>query len=212
MRSLATKNSSLSYNWLQRTPVYHITGYKKVTVYEITGYKSICTYMFTVELNKLQQSLRLPDTYLQQSLRRYNIIHHTPQGGIYFIPTRDKGAVMSFGTNSSFDLAAPTFTVEPPYLVEFYNTNGAEIPCSAHGRPSPYVSWVRRMDSLVEDIPGLRHLRPNGSLVFMPFGPEDYRQDIHASVYKCVASNIVGTVGSRDVHVRAGKDTAFPSI
>ncbi|GFY63067.1 down syndrome cell adhesion molecule-like protein Dscam2 [Trichonephila inaurata madagascariensis] len=108
---------------------------------------------------------------------------------------------------SSFDLAAPTFTVEPPYLVEFYNTNGAEIPCSAHGRPSPYVSWVRRVDSLVEDIPGLRHIRPNGSLVFMPFGPEDYRQDIHASVYKCVASNIVGTVGSRDVHVRAGKST-----
>lgn len=104
----------------------------------------------------------------------------------------------------TFDLAAPTFTVEPPYLVEFYNTNGAEVPCSAHGRPSPHVSWVRRVGSAVSDIPGLRHLRPNGSLVFLPFGPEDYRQDIHASVYRCVASNIVGTVGSRDVHVRAG--------
>lgn len=109
------------------------------------------------------------------------------------------------GLLNSFDLAAPTFTVEPPYLVEFYNTNGAEVPCSAHGRPSPHVSWVRRVGSAVSDIPGLRHLRPNGSLVFLPFGPEDYRQDIHASVYRCVASNIVGTVGSRDVHVRAGK-------
>ena len=109
------------------------------------------------------------------------------------------------GSICSFDLAAPTFTVEPPYLVEFYNTNGAEVPCSAHGRPSPHVSWVRRVGSAVSDIPGLRHLRPNGSLVFLPFGPEDYRQDIHASVYRCVASNIVGTVGSRDVHVRAGK-------
>ncbi|XP_055948883.1 cell adhesion molecule Dscam2-like isoform X4 [Argiope bruennichi] len=110
---------------------------------------------------------------------------------------------ISIGNISSFDLAAPTFTIEPPYQVEFYNTNGAEIPCSAHGRPSPYISWVRRVDAVVEDIPGLRHLRPNGSLVFMPFGPEDYRQDIHASIYKCVASNIVGTIGSRDVHVRA---------
>ncbi|GBM30479.1 Down syndrome cell adhesion molecule-like protein Dscam2 [Araneus ventricosus] len=127
------------------------------------------------------------------------------------VPVRYIEGKLRSGNISSFDLAAPTFTVEPPYQVEFYNTNGAEIPCSAHGRPSPYISWVRRVDAVVEDIPGLRHLRPNGSLVFMPFGPEDYRQDIHASIYKCVASNIVGTVGSRDVHVRAGKKLNFCS-
>ncbi|KAF8796576.1 Down syndrome cell adhesion molecule-like [Argiope bruennichi] len=106
---------------------------------------------------------------------------------------------ISIGNISSFDLAAPTFTIEPPYQFgNFYNPKfGAEIPnFSAHGRPPSYISWVRRVDAVVEDIPGLRHLRPNGSLVFMPFGPEDYRQDIHASIYKCVASNIVGILGS----------------
>lgn len=46
---------------------------------------------------------------------------------------------------------------------------------------------------------------PNGNLVFPPFRAEDYRQEVHAQVYACLARNPVGTIHSRDVNVRAGK-------
>lgn len=52
---------------------------------------------------------------------------------------------------------------------------------------------------------------PNGNLVFPPFRAEDYRQEVHAQVYACLARNQVGTIHSRDVNVRAGK-TIVPSL
>jgi hypothetical protein len=50
---------------------------------------------------------------------------------------------------------------------------------------------------------------PNGNLVFPPFRAEDYRQEVHAQVYACLAKNQVGSIISRDVHVRAGKNELF---
>ncbi len=44
----------------------------------------------------------------------------------------------------------------------------------------------------------------SGALVFPPFRAEDYRQEVHAQTYICLARNSVGTIHSRDVHVRAG--------
>jgi hypothetical protein len=46
---------------------------------------------------------------------------------------------------------------------------------------------------------------PNGNLVFPPFRAEDYRQEVHAQVYVCLAKNSVGSINSRDVNVRAGE-------
>lgn len=46
---------------------------------------------------------------------------------------------------------------------------------------------------------------PNGNLVFPPFRAEDYRQEVHAQVYSCLAQSPAGSVHSRDVNVRAGK-------
>jgi len=46
---------------------------------------------------------------------------------------------------------------------------------------------------------------PNGNLVFPPFRAEDYRQEVHAQVYTCLARSPAGSVHSRDVNVRAGK-------
>lgn len=49
----------------------------------------------------------------------------------------------------------------------------------------------------------------NGNLAFPPFRAEDYRQEVHAQVYVCLAKNAVGSIHSRDVNVRAGRFTAY---
>ncbi|GIZ00223.1 hypothetical protein CEXT_404731, partial [Caerostris extrusa] len=56
---------------------------------------------------------------------------------------------------------------------------------------------------VLQDLPGLRYTRHDGSLVFPPFPSEEYRADVHAAVYRCEASNRIGVIGSRDVHIRA---------
>lgn len=49
----------------------------------------------------------------------------------------------------------------------------------------------------------------NGTLYFPPFRAEDYRADVHSTIYRCRASNIAGTILSREVHVQAGKNYCF---
>ncbi|XP_042909125.1 cell adhesion molecule Dscam1 isoform X2 [Parasteatoda tepidariorum] len=100
------------------------------------------------------------------------------------------------------DIRGPFFRNEPPARVEFSNSSGTEIRCSADGLPTPKISWQARDGSLVKDISGLRHLRSDGTLVFPPFSRSDYRQDVHDAVYQCSASNTVGSVISREVHAR----------
>ncbi|XP_052739495.1 cell adhesion molecule Dscam2 isoform X35 [Bicyclus anynana] len=97
----------------------------------------------------------------------------------------------------------PIFMKEPPNRVDFSNTTGAVVECAARGSPAPDVIWVRADGTAVGDVPGLRQVLPNGNLVFPPFRAEDYRQEVHAQVYACLARNPVGTIHSRDVNVRA---------
>jgi hypothetical protein len=54
-------------------------------------------------------------------------------------------------------------------------------------------------------VPELRLLFPNGSLVFPPFPNERYRHDVHAALYRCKLKSALGTVVSREVHVKAGE-------
>ncbi|CAG9119519.1 unnamed protein product [Plutella xylostella] len=97
----------------------------------------------------------------------------------------------------------PIFIKEPPNRVDFSNTTGAVVECAARGSPTPDVIWVRADGSAVGDVPGLRQVLPNGNLVFPPFRAEDYRQEVHAQVYACLARNPTGSIHSRDVNVRA---------
>ena len=99
----------------------------------------------------------------------------------------------------------PSFTVEPKEKVQFYNSTGAVITCAASGVPLPSITWVRQDGSTVQEVPELLQIRHDASLVFAPFRPEDFRQDIHSATYRCTASNTVGIIGSRDVNVRAGE-------
>ncbi|XP_029175730.1 Down syndrome cell adhesion molecule-like protein Dscam2 isoform X16 [Nylanderia fulva] len=97
----------------------------------------------------------------------------------------------------------PVFVKEPPNRVDFSNGTGAVVECQARGNPQPDIIWVRSDGTAVGDVPGLRQVLPNGNLVFPPFRAEDYRQEVHAQVYSCLARSPAGSVHSRDVNVRA---------
>lgn len=98
-----------------------------------------------------------------------------------------------------------SFILEPPSKVEFYNTTGVVIPCTVIGDPKPSVFWITALDQVkVNQVPGLRHIRSDGSLIFTPFKASEYRQDIHSNVYRCIASNNLGSIGSKDVYVNSG--------
>lgn len=102
-------------------------------------------------------------------------------------------------------LRGPSFHVEPPGKVEFSNTSGSWIDCIAFGNPPPLIDWISIDGTAVEDVLAVRRVLRNGTLVLLPFGAAAYRQDIHNTVYRCVASNAVGRIISRDVQVRAGE-------
>ncbi|CAD6997278.1 unnamed protein product, partial [Ceratitis capitata] len=102
-----------------------------------------------------------------------------------------------------FDTQGPNFSHEPPSRIEFTNNAGSIADCIAHGNPPPNVEWLDKDNNPITSISKVRHILANGSLYFPPFEAEEFRQDVHWSVYHCVASNAVGTVVSRDVVVKA---------
>ncbi|XP_046477031.1 cell adhesion molecule Dscam1 isoform X1 [Neodiprion pinetum] len=108
----------------------------------------------------------------------------------------------------SFELAVgqqgPFFIQEPPSTLVFSNTTGSQLSCSAHGSPTPHVTWTTSPDQRpVTAVPGLRQLLGNGTLYFPPFLAQDFRAEVHSARYRCRASNSIGTVLSREVTLRA---------
>nr|XP_042906082.1 Down syndrome cell adhesion molecule-like protein Dscam2 [Parasteatoda tepidariorum] len=112
-------------------------------------------------------------------------------------------SLIELGLCMDFQHQAPKFKQEPQSRVDFSNSSGTVIPCSASGQPIPLIRWVKHDGEILQDVPGLRYTRHDGSLVLSPFSGENYRADVHASIYRCEASNKFGVIGSRDVHVRA---------
>ncbi|KAJ6647606.1 Down syndrome cell adhesion molecule-like protein Dscam2, partial [Pseudolycoriella hygida] len=101
------------------------------------------------------------------------------------------------------DTKGPVFLKEPINRIDFSNSTGSVVECRASGNPAPEIIWVRSDGTAVGDVPGLRQVLSNGNLVFPPFRAEDYRQEVHAQVYACLAKNQFGSIISRDVNVRA---------
>nr|XP_037276577.1 Down syndrome cell adhesion molecule-like protein Dscam2 [Rhipicephalus microplus] len=149
-----------------------------------------------------------------------NEVAHNVARGLTFLVASDEGAIQTdfsapvsvlLSTGARADLppptsggmAAPAFLHEPPVQVVFSNMTGALVSCSASGQPRPVISWTNESGSPIDHIPGLRRGRPDGTLEFFPFRGEDYRQEVHASRYRCRASNTLGSVFSRSVHVKA---------
>lgn len=102
-------------------------------------------------------------------------------------------------------LRGPGFVMEPPPRLEFSNSSGGWLDCSASGSPQPTIDWLSADGTSVGDVGGVRRVLRNGTLVLLPFQAAAYRQDIHNTIYRCVASNAVGRIISRDVQVRAGE-------
>ncbi|KAL1417709.1 hypothetical protein MTO96_026612 [Rhipicephalus appendiculatus] len=116
------------------------------------------------------------------------------------------------------DKTGPAFVQEPPSRVVYLNTTGAWIHCQAYGQPVPTVRWrhvalghsaaggaslllhAGTLGEPLEEVAGVRRLLPNGTLYMAPFGAAQARH--HAGVVQCVAQNDVGSIVSRDVHVR----------
>ncbi|XP_071527560.1 cell adhesion molecule Dscam2-like isoform X6 [Panulirus ornatus] len=99
--------------------------------------------------------------------------------------------------------AGPLLVEPPPGVVTFTNTSGAVLGCLARGDPPPQVAWLNLDHSPVTNIPGVREVLSNGSLVIWPFSGTDYRQDVHAAVYQCRASNPTGVVLAPPTTLRA---------
>ncbi|KAF4524304.1 hypothetical protein B566_EDAN005360 [Ephemera danica] len=95
------------------------------------------------------------------------------------------------------------FLLEPPTRVEFSNSSGGTVDCSAHGSPAPRIEWTLADGTPALPVPQLRRVHPNGTLEFPPFSAERYRHDVHTALYRCRARNQLGEVLSRDVHDRA---------
>ncbi|KAF0295698.1 Down syndrome cell adhesion molecule-like protein Dscam2 [Amphibalanus amphitrite] len=123
---------------------------------------------------------------------------HTARGG-FSVAAADTG------------LQGPVFVLEPPNTIDFSNSTGTVVECAARGSPPPRVTWVRGDGQPVDDVTGLRQVFSNGTLRFLAFRAEDYRQEIHAQVYRCLANNSEGSVVSRDVHVRAAVSQEYAS-
>ena len=100
----------------------------------------------------------------------------------------------------------PRFHREPGQSLEFLNTSGGKISCSASGKPEPTIGWIKEDGSGINgDTSSLRTVRDDGSLIFRPFSASEYRQDIHSAFYKCLATNSFGTIESHPVKVRASE-------
>ena len=95
----------------------------------------------------------------------------------------------SSSSSQQLQLLSPIFIDEPPARMLFSNSTGTVISCSATSSISPVKIWWINADNqaIVQEITGIRYVRPNGQLVFPPFALDQYRQDVHStvSVYHC---------------------------
>ncbi|XP_050296010.1 cell adhesion molecule Dscam2 isoform X2 [Anthonomus grandis grandis] len=104
---------------------------------------------------------------------------------------------------SGSDLQGPIFVIEPPHRVEFGSQTGGRADCTGHGSPPPEIEWVLQDGTPVQQIPELRLIFPNGSLIFPPFSNDRYRHDIHTAIYRCKLRSTLGITLSREVHIKA---------
>ncbi|NXS09742.1 DSCAM protein, partial [Neodrepanis coruscans] len=89
--------------------------------------------------------------------------------------------------------------------VVFASTTGTLVPCPAAGIPPVTLRWYLATGEEIYDVPGIRHVHPNGTLQIFPFPPSSFNNLIHDNTYYCTAENPSGKIRSQDVHIKAGE-------
>ncbi|XP_030383245.1 Down syndrome cell adhesion molecule-like protein Dscam2 [Scaptodrosophila lebanonensis] len=113
-------------------------------------------------------------------------------------------SVCEIMSDSNFlEYQGPSFSLEPPNTIEFMNTVGNTVNCIALGNPEPILQWLDKENNPITSIAKVRHILANNSLYLPPFEAEDFRQDVHWSVYRCRAANNIGAIISRDIVIKA---------
>lgn len=130
---------------------------------------------------RLRQLLYVMILLLSLSLQQSSIVMAS------IIDTSSSGGGGGLGVeklSSQQQLLSPIFIDEPPSRISFANSTGTVISCSATSSISSVKIWWINADSqtIVQEITGIRYIRPNGQLVFPPFDLDQYRQDVHSTV------------------------------
>lgn len=91
--------------------------------------------------------------------------------------------------------------------VVFASTTGTSVPCPAAGAQPASLRWYLATGEEIYDVPGIRHVHPNGTLQIFNFLPSSFSKLIHDNTYYCTAENPSGKIRSQDVHIKAGEST-----
>lgn len=89
--------------------------------------------------------------------------------------------------------------------VVFASTTGTSVPCPAAGVPPVSLRWYLATSEEIYDVPGIRHVHPNGTLQIFHIPPSSFSKLIHDNSYYCTAENPSGRIRSQDVHIKAGQ-------
>ncbi|XP_065348547.1 cell adhesion molecule Dscam2 isoform X2 [Cloeon dipterum] len=114
--------------------------------------------------------------------------------------------------DSRGETRGPVLVLEPPQKLDFSNSSGGWLDCSAAGQPAPTITWLAADGSPAAEVPGVRRLLLNGTLHLLPFPAAAFRQDVHSTTYRCLAENPAGRVISRAVQVRAVVSQAYQAL
>lgn len=87
----------------------------------------------------------------------------------------------------------------------FASTTGTSVPCPAAGVPPVSLRWYLATGEEIYDVPGIRHVHPNGTLQIFQIPPSSFSKLIHDNTYYCTAENPSGRIRSQDVHIKAGQ-------
>ncbi|GCC40289.1 hypothetical protein chiPu_0024385, partial [Chiloscyllium punctatum] len=111
-----------------------------------------------------------------------------------------------FVTVASEDLQSSLYFVNGSLQeVVFASTMGTLLPCPASGNPPATLRWYLATGEEMYDVPGIRHVHPNGTLQIFPFPPSSFNNLIHDNSYYCTAENPSGKIRSQDIHIKAGE-------
>lgn len=127
--------------------------------------------------------------------------------------SRNKLSITSHLVSS---IQGPVFQLDLPAKISFSNNSGLILNCAASGSPQPIITWQtetgisvlspsKSIDSLnMLNSPLVHQNSVTNALVFRAFAPDEFSPEVHQNKFRCVATNIHGTITSPLVQVKAG--------